>query len=132
MRIAMMVAGVGLMTLTGCVEEPEVTGRLAFAEDCAACHGADGTGRGMLASGLIVQPPDLTTLTRRNDGVFPRNEVMSTIDGFNRGGHFSAAMPEFGAGDMGPTVIVEFEEGIGTPVPQRLLALSDYLQSIQR
>lgn len=132
MKHGLILAGIGALALGACVEEPEVTGRVAFAEDCAACHGAEGTGRGLLSRDLIIAPPDLTTLSQRNGGVFPRNEVMSTIDGFNRGGHFSAAMPEFGAGDMGPTVVVEFEEGIGTPVPMRLLALSQYLESIQR
>jgi hypothetical protein len=56
---------------------------------------------------------------------------MSVIDGFDRGAHFSPAMPEFGATDMGDTVIVERTPGIGTPVPERLLALADYLESIQ-
>jgi len=56
--------------------------------------------------------------------------VLGVIDGFDRGAHFSAAMPEFGAGDMGPTVIVE-EDGLGTPVPARLLALGTWLETIQ-
>jgi hypothetical protein len=70
-------------------------------------------------------------IAARNDGVFPRDQVMSTIDGLDRGAHFSAAMPEFGAGDLGDTVIVE-SDGLGTPVPEGLLALTDYLESIQR
>jgi hypothetical protein len=57
---------------------------------------------------------------------------MSIIDGFNRGSHISAAMPEFGATDLGPTVVVENPDGTGTPVPATLLALADYLESIQR
>lgn len=55
---------------------------------------------------------------------------MSTIDGLDRGSHFSNAMPEFGAGDMGDTIIVE-ENGIGTPVPAELLALTEYLEDVQ-
>ena len=57
---------------------------------------------------------------------------MSTIDGFARGAHFSPAMPEFGETDLGQTVIVEETPGVGTPIPEKLLALADYLESIQQ
>jgi hypothetical protein len=40
-------------------------------------------------------------------------------------------MPEFGAGDMGDTIIVENPDGTGTPVPARLLALADFVESLQ-
>lgn len=116
--------------LAACVEEP-VDGRTAYLENCASCHGNGGTGNGPASRGLAVAPPDLTMISARNGGVFPRDRVMSTIDGLDRGTHFSAAMPEFGAGDLGETVIVE-NDGLGTPVPMKLLVLTDYLQSIQQ
>jgi len=118
------------LNLAACVEEP-VDGRTAFKNNCASCHGSDGTGNGPVARGLAVAPPDLTLLAARNGGVFPMTRVMSTIDGLDRGAHFSAAMPEFGAGNLGETVIVE-NEGLGTPVPMTLLALAEYLESIQQ
>ncbi len=121
----------GALAVSACVEEP-VTGQMAFMADCAGCHAADGTGSGADARDLTDQPPDLTTIASRNGGTFPRDQVMCTIDGLDRGAHFSVAMPEFGAGDMGDTVVVETEEGLGTPVPERLLILTDYLESIQR
>ncbi|WP_333713561.1 c-type cytochrome [Yoonia sp.] len=127
MRYLALLAVLGLVA---CVEEP-IDGRTAYLENCASCHGADGKGDGPLARGLAVAPPDLTTIAARNGGVFPTDQVMSTIDGLDRGTHFSAAMPEFGAGDMGETVIVE-QDGLGTPVPMQLLLLADYLQSIQQ
>lgn len=127
MRYIWIVAALGL---AACVEEP-VDGRSMFMENCASCHGADAMGDGPTARGLAVAPPDLTTITARNGGVFPTTQVMSTIDGLDRGAHFSAAMPEFGAGDLGDTVIVE-NEGLGTPVPMKLLVLTEYLQSIQQ
>ena len=119
-----------VLGLSACVEEP-VDGRSAYMADCAGCHGADARGGGQVARQLGEVAPDLTTIASRNGGTFPRTQVMSTIDGLDRGTHFSAIMPEFGAGDMGETVIVE-EDGLGTPVPARLLALTDYLESIQR
>jgi len=123
MRFLMILAALGL---GACVEEP-VDGRTAFMADCASCHGADAKGG---ARDLAVAPPDLTQISARNGGIFPKNRVMSTIDGLDRGAHFSRDMPEFGAGDMGDTVIVE-EDGLGTPVPMRLLVLTEYLESIQ-
>jgi len=132
MRIPFLMTLPALTLLAACVMEPEVSGALAYADNCAACHGADARGGGPLAGGLSPQPPDLTGLARANGGVFPRDYVMSTIDGYARGGHFSAAMPEFGAGDLGPTIIVEGADGLGTPIPATLLALADYLQTLQR
>lgn len=129
-RITILAAGA--LMLGACVDEPEVSGQMSFMDQCAACHGADA--RGSLALGLALQPPapDLTGLTARNGGTFPRDYVMSTIDGYSRGQHSSSAMPEFGAGDLGDTVIVENDDGTGTPVPSVLLALAEYLERIQQ
>ncbi|PRY79733.1 cytochrome c [Yoonia maritima] len=127
MRYLMMFAA---LTLAACVEEPE-TGAEIFATECAGCHGANAQGDGPYARGLDTVPPDLTTIASRNGGVFPRDQVMSTIDGLQRDAHFSVAMPEFGAGDLGATVIVE-ENGLGTPVPTKLLLLTDYIELLQR
>ncbi|MFN3662330.1 c-type cytochrome [Yoonia sp.] len=122
---------IAMLALAACVDEEPMDGRSAFLENCASCHGADGTGDGPMARGLGVSPPDLTQISARNGGTFPRDRVMSTIDGYQAGGHLSGAMPEFGAGDMGDTVIVE-TNGLGTPVPMMLLALTDYVESLQR
>ncbi len=122
---------IAALALTGCIDTPEPqTGKQAFMENCASCHGFDGNGGGEMAENLIKMPPDLTQLSARNGGVFPSDYVMSTIDGLDRGTHFSGAMPEFGAGDMGDTVIVE-KDGLGTPVPSELLALTQYLEVLQ-
>ncbi|PUB18692.1 c-type cytochrome [Yoonia sediminilitoris] len=118
------------LAVTACVQEP-VDGRTAYEADCAVCHGDSGKGDGPAARSLDKEPPDLTQIAARNGGIFPRTQVMSTIDGLDRGAHFSTAMPEFGAGDMGDTIVVE-EDGLGTPVPMRLLVLTDYLESIQQ
>ena len=120
-----------VLALAACVEEEPVDGRTAYLDNCAACHGVDGTGNGPVARDLGVVPPDLTTISARNGGIFPRDAVMSAIDGYNAADHLSGVMPEFGAGDMGETVIVE-NNGLGTPVPMKLLVLTDYLESLQR
>ena len=71
-----------ILGLAACVEEP-IDGRTAYLENCARCHGADGMGGGPAARDLAVAPPDLTTIAARNGGVFPTNQVMSTIDGLD-------------------------------------------------
>lgn len=131
MRLILASALASAIVLSACVEEPELTPAVAFMEDCASCHGANGEGSRALGLDLNPPAPDLTGLAAANGGVFPRNAVMSTIDGFARGAHFSPAMPEFGAGDMGDTIIVENPDGTATPVPARLLALADYVESLQ-
>lgn len=122
---------IAALALTACIDVPEQPdGKQLFMENCASCHGATAKGTGEMADVLIKMPPDLTTLSARYKGEFPTDYVMSTIDGLSRAPHFSTAMPEFGAGGMGDTVIVE-KDGIGTPVPAELLALTEYLEGVQ-
>jgi len=118
---------IGAIALAGCVQDPQVDGRQTFADNCAACHGADGRGDGELARQMSKTPPDLTVLSAKNGGVFPRDYVMSTIDGYRRPGSFAPDMPMFGEADMGETVMID-----STPVPARLYALALYIESIQR
>jgi mono/diheme cytochrome c family protein len=61
--------------------EDSVPGKMEYLSSCAACHGEDGKGNGVLASVLKVPPPDQTTLARRNDGHFPLAAVTEIIDG---------------------------------------------------
>ncbi|KIC51119.1 c-type cytochrome [Tateyamaria sp. ANG-S1] len=114
--------------------EPDVSaehGERLYLQKCAVCHGTDGTGAGVASLGLGGPPPDLTMLSARNGGVYPETFVMSVIDGFNRRDHPSSAMPEFGNEGLGPMVQVE-EDGISTPIPSDLIALSAYLEGIQQ
>lgn len=116
---------VGLFVLAGCATEV-VDGKQAYLEDCSACHGTGGKGDGPLARDLAKAPADLTTLTARYGGTYPRDYVMSTIDGLHRQEGFSYEMPEFGAGFMGEIVMVG-----ATPIPARLLALANYIGTLQ-
>jgi mono/diheme cytochrome c family protein len=132
MRRLLLLAPLALAACVPSDPHPEVSGRNAFLENCSACHGLDGTGTGPMAEGLDPRPANLTTIAARNGGTFPRDRVMTIIDGYRRGGHFSPAMPQFGDTDLGQTVIVENPDGTGTPVPEVLLALANYLESIQQ
>jgi len=111
-------------------------GAALFAENCAMCHGATARGDGELADEIRAElgrrPSDLTTIARRNDGVFPRAEVLSYIDGYTRGRLPEQNMPEFGLLLEGPTVPVDTGDGVMSPVPRPLVALMVYLESVQR
>jgi mono/diheme cytochrome c family protein len=60
---------------------PPRSAEAVFELYCAPCHGEDGRGNGPLAFGLSMSPPDLTTLTIRNHGNFPRERLARLIDG---------------------------------------------------
>lgn len=118
--------------LSACVPEPEeVSGRALFDQFCVSCHGTTGKGDGPAAAGLARKPADLTRISARNGGSFPMVRVMSVIDGYTRAGDGSV-MPELGdvLGE-GPVEIIDTGNGIETPTPSRLVALADYLRSIQ-
>ncbi|WP_323766694.1 cytochrome c [Marinovum sp.] len=106
-------------------------GRRLFVENCALCHGHGGAGDGPLADGLKPAPADLTRISARNAGSFPRAEVLSTLDGYTRVDLPGTGMPEFGALLRGDLVPVDVGDGRLTPTPRRLVALMEYLESIQ-
>jgi len=48
---------------------------------CASCHGTEGKGDGPVAPALNSKVSDLTTIARRNGGVFPAAQVNKIISG---------------------------------------------------
>lgn len=48
---------------------------------CASCHGAKGLGNGPVAAHLKHPVPDLTTLSQRSKGTFPKERVSQVIRG---------------------------------------------------
>lgn len=121
------------LTLGACAPDGQVAGRALFDQYCVSCHGADGSGNGPVAAGLTRKPADLTRITERNDGTFPMVRVMSQIDGYTRRNDRGSAMPELGAAlQDGPLVMVETGQGVRTPTPANLVALAEYLRTIQR
>jgi mono/diheme cytochrome c family protein len=73
-------------------------GAQIFRNYCAPCHGADGKGQGPVASALKHRPSDLTLISRRNGGRFPRDRVKATIAGQEQpiSAHGSREMPVWG------------------------------------
>ena len=122
-----------ILPLAGCVPPvSDRSGRALFEDNCVGCHGAGGRGNGPAAAGLDRQPADLTGIARRNGGTFPMTRVMSVIDGYSRSQHGGQVMPEFGAVlGGGDTVLADTGDGILTPTPADLVAIAEYLRSIQ-
>lgn len=146
MRLPSFVAIAGAMSLIACVPVAEqdmpsaADGAALFAENCAICHGATGQGGPGMGPGLglgmgpgadAAIPADLTQLSLRNGGSFPRIKVLSTIDGYNRMALGDQRMPEFGGFLTGEPVPVDLGDGGLTPVPRPLAALMTYLESLQ-
>lgn len=97
--------------------EDAVPGKAEYLSSCAACHGEDGKGNGVLASVLKVPPADLTTLARRNGGYFPLAAVTEIIDGRTLiAAHGTRDMPIWG-----------FDVRIRNRIP----AIIDYLTHLQ-
>ena len=126
---------VGILALAACaptaMPEPD-EGHALYNANCALCHGASGQGDGEFADGLSPKPADLTRISTRNGGTFPRARVLSTIDGYTKTGPTGQDMPEFGLLLYGDLVPVDTGDGILSPTPRPLAALLAYLESIQQ
>ena len=106
-------------------------GRDLYLYFCAECHGKDGTSVGPMAEMLAIEPPDLTELAKRNQGVFPIAEVAMQIDG-RIPVELHSYMPIFGPSlDGDRFVSFALPSGQTMMVPQPLADLLTYLQSIQ-
>lgn len=121
--------------LAGCMEHTAMPvaqdGRALFMKNCAVCHGADGKGDGAMARAMSKPPKNLTLISLRNGNVFPRAKMMSIIDGYARSDMAGPGMPEFGALLDGDLVPYDSGDGTLTPTPRKLVALAEYLESIQ-
>lgn len=117
-------ADLGLMTELGAAD---------FQTYCAACHGVAAKGDGTVAEFLTIPAPDLTQLSKKNAGIFPRERLTEVIDG-------RAEVKVHGARDMpvwGDWFDTEAAtEGMGKDereeiVSARIAALLAWLETIQ-
>jgi mono/diheme cytochrome c family protein len=107
-------------------------GRALFQTHCATCHGADAAGNGPLAGALVLQPPNLTTLSAENDGVFPLERVVNRIDGTDPLVSHGSPMPVFGPYFEGvANVGMKLQSGQPIMVSEPIADLVGYLQSVQ-
>lgn len=112
----LMAAGIlGSLTTLG-FAQGEDAGRTEYVANCGSCYGRSGKGDGPVGEALRTRPPDLTLLTKNNDGVFPGEVLHQIIDGrrtFRAHGNYE--MPVWG----------------GSISRERILAIIGYLRSLQ-
>jgi mono/diheme cytochrome c family protein len=135
--IASAVIGFGACALAQDID----VGKIEYQSSCAACHGADGKGKGVFSAALKATPTDLTVLTKNNHGVFPVNAVYEVIDGRTSiSSHGSREMPIWGYRYRPPQAfqLKQADDYVYSPpaspegvVHGRILAVIDYLNRIQ-
>jgi mono/diheme cytochrome c family protein len=104
--------------------KPE-SGAAMYKDYCAACHGLTGKGDGPAAVALKSPVPDLTTLSKRNGGVFPDAKLayILTHGGSSTGVHGSEDMPIWG--NLFKSVNTDL-------VKLRIANLTNYLKTLQQ
>ncbi len=109
-------------------------GKREYEQSCATCHGLDGKGKGSFAQALELSVPDLTTLAKRNGGVFPVSRVYDMIDGREEvKAHGSREMPIWGK-HYSVSAAARYDDYANNPEAAargRILALIDYLYRLQ-
>jgi mono/diheme cytochrome c family protein len=93
--VALALTALTALPLAAVAQPRPDLGQREFSSKCAVCHGLDGKGGGPLAAQLKQPPPDLTTMARRNGGVFPVAKTYAAIEGAG-GGHGTREMPVWG------------------------------------
>ena len=94
---------------------------------CATCHGRDAKGGGPVTVALKSLPPDLTTITARNGGVFPKAAVEGFVTNAGAGlapAHGTADMPVWGP-------IFQSLDPSDSRVKVRIANLVAFIESIQ-
>lgn len=133
---AVMVAGLTAVAMVGfvvaCAPETQPMGAARdYADYCAACHGPGGRGNGPAAVGMTPAPTDLTMLAAQNGGVFPKTRVMGQLVGYTMG-RSESHMPIYEVLREGPVVMFDDGSGQRVATPARLVAMADYLQTLQK
>jgi mono/diheme cytochrome c family protein len=107
-------------------------GKREFEAKCAVCHGKDGKGVGPYAEQLKSKLPDLTTMAKRNGGVFPVSRTFELIEGAGKG-HGTRDMPVWGLDYtvQAEQLMPELPYNQAAYVRTRINALVEYLIKIQ-
>jgi len=116
-------------------DRPVDVGKFEYEGACASCHGLTGKGNGPVAMQMSIRTPDLTTLAKANNGIFPFDRVFQVIDGRQEvKSHGPRDMPVWGRAfnrqssaffDNYPAHDSE------SAARSRILALTEYLYRIQ-
>jgi mono/diheme cytochrome c family protein len=109
-------------------QEP-APGAHLFHQYCASCHEERGTGDGPMSTYLRVKPSDLTRITARRKGKFPREPIARIIAGEEEvPGHGTRTMPVWGERLQDDVI-----GGVSKPTVARgrIAFLVDHLEALQ-
>ena len=109
----------------------DVTGEHEYMVACAGCHGESAMGDGPLAGLLNISTPSLLGLAKGNDGSFPFEAVLTTIDGRDGVRAHGSTMPVWGE-RFRSSATSQRGETADMVARGRILSLVYYLQSIQQ
>ena len=126
---SLMVIGALILSMPAWGQPKVDVGKVEYESHCAICHGDNGRGNGEMRKFLTKAPTDLTTMAKRNGGVFPNQIAWEIIDGRTEvGPHGTRTMPVWGR-------VLGKEIADGTTADEvsrgRIDALVSFLQSIQ-
>jgi mono/diheme cytochrome c family protein len=133
------VAAVGLPLIASGQQQADVgkqmdVGKREYDANCAVCHGAKGKGDGPYPGTGEIRPADLTTLARRNGGVFPFARVYEFIDGRQTvKAHGTRDMPIWGLDYRAEAAEYYAQTPFNAEafVRARILALTEYIYRLQ-
>lgn len=134
--LPLLTAGLCAAALSACTQASMTSnqaikrGGIIYAKECSQCHGTTATGAGAESLGLGVAAPDLTGLSARNDGAFPREFVRRFVMGLIETDDPDAPMPEFSK--VGLRHVYPNGGADGEVLEADFSDLLDYLESIQK
>lgn len=125
-----------MAAFTGAPSTAGDLGKREYDNNCAVCHGMTGKGDGPYAGIIDTRIPNITTLQKDNNGVFPYDRVYQVIDGrIDPKAHGTRDMPIWGneynsnAAEYYSDYLKPYSaEGF---VRGRILALINYIYSLQ-
>jgi hypothetical protein len=131
----LIVSVIGLVAGSASAQtSPPLSAKRDFVLHCADCHGVDGKGNGPAVQVIPgFKPVDLTGLSMRRGGQFPRQEVFEIIDGRKHlAGHYDSDtdMPLWGL--MFQPEGCEFNKESEAKVKARISSLVDYIEGLQQ
>lgn len=132
-RITPITTGILFFLLAGTLVAAETSGLSEYQNNCARCHGSDAKGNGPdTREKPGYRAADLTQISKRHGGRFPRQEIYDIIDGGKRlPGHynFNSPMPLWGLSFQ--LEGKEYTDESEAAVKRKIGSLLDYLESIQ-
>ena len=109
-------------------------GKREYEGQCAVCHGKLGKGDGPYAGIVDTRIADLTTLAKKNNGVFPFQKVYEVVDGRQTvKAHGPRDMPVWGNRYLAASRDAAFDVPYDPEayVRTRVLALTEYVNRLQ-